>query len=394
VASSSLRHHVNHVNISSTEELVSAANVAPEQQRKDFGEWLEKYVEWFVNKKAFVVNKDALMEYALLSKLNPEISEYKDFLRRWLQSFCDQIVDSKFGTNHLLMAFTSALMTANSAAFEDEIETLIRVADHLVSKVDPKATALTPETYQVHQLNLNSAYRVMLTIRDVSPRQLNPDIVDGPYQRLKKVLEEVITESRQCYPYHYCAEIVKHSLAGMEMKAENRTEGTRKNKRMVEGIYGVLRVYQGLREIAELKLDPEAIKDGFQSIQKALDGNNISKMPWCNLIEKLDYGCMLVVQQPTYAGELFDVFDQLIKDSSSSDDRMFRFGIVEELIFLINNSGDPSVHVEAWTRLLSIGRMCYESTESQRHNHTIESILQFVKSVDSVLLPSMSNDKF
>jgi len=80
IASSSLRHHVNHVNISSTEELVSAANVAPEQQRKDFGEWLEKYVEWFVNKKAFVVNKDALMEYALLSKLNPEISEYKVLL--------------------------------------------------------------------------------------------------------------------------------------------------------------------------------------------------------------------------------------------------------------------------------------------------------------------------
>jgi len=257
-------------------------------------------------------------------------------------------MESEGGTKHLLAAFASGLMAADSMAFEGEIVSLVRIAHHLVGRVDPKATVLTPEAYEDHQINLRAAYRVMLTIQGIAPGQLDPGLEGGVYQRLKKVLDEIVLLSRY-YPYRYHAELVKHSLAGMEIKVDGGTERKRMGRRMIKGMYGALRVAQGFREIAELKFDAEAIKDGFQSILEALRRYRISKAPWCNLIEKLDYGCMSIVQQPAYAEGLFDSIDQLIEESSSYEHSgMLRFGIVEELIALISDSRDQSVQTDAF----------------------------------------------
>jgi len=166
----------------------------------------------------------------------------------------------------------------------------------------------------------------------------------------------------------------------MEIEVDGGTERKRMGRRMIKEMYGTLHVAQGFREIAELKFDFEAIEDGFQSILEALRRYLITKAPWCNLIEKLGYGCMSIIQQPADAKRLFYLIDQLIKESSSSEDSVvLRFGIVKELIALISDSRDQNVQKDAWTRLLRIGRMCYESTERQRHNHTLESIIQFVQ---------------
>lgn len=367
--------------VESTNGLIAAANCADTSEQAGFAQWLSEYVAWFSERPVDVLNKDVCMEYALLADLDAEIPLYKELLRSWLISFCNKIKSSSFGTGPVITAFSSSLSAVPASILEETIDPLLRIANHFISGINPEDAVMTAQTYETHNIQLNAAFRVLTTIQDSVPPQFDSTIDGGPYQRLKKLLNQVI-EVQKYFPYLYQAEMVKHCLSLMELKPKGAHKIARDRKKIKLAFCGAFRILAAFKKLADIEFDFASFRDGMQELADAVRREGSERIHWCSLIGKISYGCVFVCKDPSLKDGLFDAIDSLIEENSTDSNAVcIRFGIADELILLINNLFDRDVQLAALQRLLAIGQKCHTMKNSEGDVLTLNAIMRLLKRV-------------
>ena len=257
--------------ITSTQALVEAFNTAPTPDEQTVLEkWIRAYIQWF-NKQPIgnltMKQGTIVHEYSQLAYIQSKNETSKQLLQDYYNSLCHQIGEKyNHGEEPLLVALEHTLEALDPTIFDSNPNTLIRLGNKLLAKLELSDNLFDESTFPTHQSTLHALHRVLMLINEITPTQWNPHQPDGLYQKYKKRVKDIYEET--CYyPIRYHAQLLKQALRLLEEQEALLQASARRTWHFVKGM---IYFYQGmpLPEIPGIGGDP---KIDLGALQQSLD---------------------------------------------------------------------------------------------------------------------------
>ena len=257
--------------ITSTQALVEAFNTAPTPDEQTVLEkWIRAYIQWF-NKQPIgnltMKQGTIVPEYSQLAYIQSKNETSKQLLQDYYNSLCHQIGEKyNHGEEPLLVALEHTLEALDPTIFDSNPNTLIRLGNKLLAKLELSDNLFDESTFPTHQSTLHALHRVLMLINEITPTQWNPHQPDGLYQKYKKRVKDIYEET--CYyPIRYHAQLLKQALRLLEEQEALLQASARRTWHFVKGM---IYFYQGmpLPEIPGIGGDP---KIDLGALQQSLD---------------------------------------------------------------------------------------------------------------------------
>ena len=275
-AQTPLQARIAQGDITSTAALVAAFNEAqtPDEQAV-LEKWIRAYIQW-LNKQPIgnlTMQQGAIVhEYSQLAHIQAKSEASQQLLLDHFNSLCLKIGEKyENGEEPLLLGLEHILAALDPTIFDGNPNTLIRLGDKLLAKLEVSDNIFDQNTFPTHQSTLHALHHVLMLINTITPNQWNPHQADGPYQKYKDRVKYIYEEIRY-YPIRYHAQLLKQALRLLE-EPEARVQAI--GRRALHFSKGMIYLYQGipLPEIPGIGGDPridlDALQQGLEEIRQA-----------------------------------------------------------------------------------------------------------------------------
>ena len=182
-------------------------------------EWLSRYVDCFaklVRESIENLAAEDVQEYLAIGQLEIKSPEDRKLLQSWFSSLCNAIRDDRHGEEKIVAVLEQALLRIDKSVFKANPRQLVRLANCLLSKLDPTKTPFTKGFYASHINTLSALHQTFVALQQVEPRLFDPESKSRIYQQFKSCLKKIKTRPEQLpIPVPSAGHRAKHSAAWM-----------------------------------------------------------------------------------------------------------------------------------------------------------------------------------
>ncbi|MEL6607033.1 MAG: hypothetical protein AAFP88_02155, partial [Bacteroidota bacterium] len=282
--------------VASTDELIEALNTTPEGDKAALKRWGEVYLQWFEDQSVQNIRKKDLEELAAFARLDPDNETNRDLLMRYLRILCTKIEEQKYGNKDFMQLLDYSLQTIDPAVFSADATLLTRLAQDLLSKLDPKKHHFTAGTFASYEDTLSALHQALILIPRVDPAyKLDVKREDHLYVQFREQLE-AIRAAAEYYPFAYRCELILQSLGKLGKPLSKTRERLRKT---YHGVRGGYHLYKGVRSLISLDPDGEAFSKIPGDFREVIRSRAIKEEAWYNCLETMAHATALTLDDPT-----------------------------------------------------------------------------------------------
>ncbi|GMH43934.1 hypothetical protein BSKO_11868 [Bryopsis sp. KO-2023] len=363
-ASMSLRNRMAKEDISSTEALVDALNLAKKpKDRAALQEWVRAYIEWFDREPVGILTQRqgiALKEYSLLAGIQPGSAGQKEVLREYFDSLHRKFQEDRLGSRYLIEALEYTLQAIDIDVFEGDPTSMFQLGNEFLAKLDPTRIIFTKAAYPTHRSTLHALHHTLMLIRQIAPSQLDPMQEDGLYSRFRARVEAIV-DNAQYYPVCYHGRLLQQSLqrlasAGNQVRIHDGLRRARK------GLKGVIFFYKSVKALTTLDFDIESFEAGYESWKAAFTSQHVKSKPWYDWHLAMQHACRLNLEDTNQ----YHVFSECLQGTQEkeaslrnpADRKVLRFGLVQQLCLLALEGATAEVRLASVEKLASLAHSC------------------------------------
>ena len=331
-ASRALRELGAQKTLNSTHALVAAYNETnKEEERVTLREWLQRYRACFNQTYAEASEPGALEEMGCLANIKPKCEEDKDLLIRLLRFFYNQVCNENIRIEKVVQPLSSVLHDVDATVFEGNITIPLKIAEVLLSKLDPRSMTFSGGTHSTHSVTLFSLYQTFLLIHNIRPNELEPGHADGVYQVLKSNLDK-IADCQKYFPSTFKVKLVQQCLE--RLASDVVFTSAELSRRMISFLLGSATVYTSIRKAMMAELDLDLLKEGYGKLLAAMT-KSIDRRGWYDAFIRLQASATLACKDPDADDEFSECYLQSLGTEENlkrnEDKNLLRFGMIDQL---------------------------------------------------------------
>jgi len=258
--------------IQCTESLIRAynANDVEDVNGVALHRWLDAYVREFSKQRVESLPESWIREYALLAMIDVKNSAAEELVGRVYASLRACVKSGQYCPPIIVIALDNMLTEMDAKIVMKETESLISLANDLLCLTDPKRRLFSRDTYAFHMACLLTLEKTLVVLHKAERTDSKQWIIDFFQGRLRTQLNS-IASSQKYYPFVYNTQLIRCNIEGL-IKGNSTDMLLSAGRRIFYALCGGLYLFQGVRELAVMKLDFAAIEAGVLKMQKAFGG--------------------------------------------------------------------------------------------------------------------------
>lgn len=339
--------------VSTTNEFVFELNTFEDPFKiKGVEECIKWYTEDFSKKNLDTLLTTTIREYASLANLKIS-STTKELMLNWVNCLIEKCKDSRYERRDLLEALEHVLQSIDLAVLEDDSGKLLKIAQVLLSQLNADdSPPFVKVMFPSHGVKLMLLHQIMFILQQNAPDLIDP-AKDPIYYTFKNHLQGIQKRSRY-YPFEFLAKLIEQSIQRLENK-QRLSPILSGCRRLASGVYGILRMAEGVKSLFFLGQSDGGLTDGLQNVKTALTETYIEKESWYGVYRKLAITGFKALLNPNDFDQFEKCFIRTLDEAggmNTSEIKCLRYGIIDQLqYFCLANS-------ESKVRKLALVNLC------------------------------------
>ena len=342
-----LRAVAKKYNIDSTKSLVKAYNATTDRdERAVLLGWLRKYDE----RNDVFLKPKAVFEYAELANIVSRPGHDDDIPTNLIHALCSCICQENFRRPNFAVALCRTLELADPSTYGGVAQLMV-VAKKLLSSISPEPK-LTRKNFAKYEATFVALQQTFFLLHKTNQN----DIEEEEKQQLRRAIAEKVTEMKlSCnyYPVNFHFTALRQAVERLLPK----NPSSHVSQAIWCGFCGFLYIFQCLRNLMKLDIDPAAIEVAYKRGRVAVDNMGVSKRPWFDAFHSL-MAARIEASKEEMEFSLFGSECHTAMESQrkikGDDLKTLRFSILQEMRQLANKTPSAIVRKEVTMKLLTL----------------------------------------
>jgi len=315
--------------------------------------WLEAYFVEFSQLHTGSIPRKAIAEFVNLAEIEVREPVDAELVRRVYATLLEVVMTKEGCSVYFVLALEHVLSTIDNKILQDDIGSLVGLANRLIMMTDPLKVPLTQATFERCASCLHALERVLMVLYDLEKDSLDQHNLKFFEDKVKKHLSKIIS-CQHYYPFAYHALLIKENIKTL-IEKDIKSLLINARRRAFYAFSGGLHIFQGVRELAVMKLDFSAMESGIEKFREAFKDIGWDMMP--NIQE------IVLVASEAVEHDDFDIFQHCYEKYRQvswlerlkwSKQKMTRYAVVSHLCLFCTQKNSKSIQTQALDLLVRL----------------------------------------